>query len=598
MSKDLNIKIAINAIDKATAPIRKITEVSKPMLSALEKVNSKLINVGNNKKSIKTYQDLKARIAETTAAREKAVIRIKEMSDEMLDKNKVSKRMEQRYESAERNIKRMDKKLKELNRESAERISKLKAEGIDTKNLVREQSRLGDSYANLKGKLEKLGEAQARFESKNARYQQSLQRAANVSLVAGGLDRIGRKLTSTVAAPTRKAIDFESEIADVDKFVKNANLTELREQILELGKTTPLGAAGIARLVAAGGKINLPADEALEFAKITERLAVAYNIPVESAADLLPKIKAQMGLTVTQMAELGDAINYVGDNSESNAPNITNILKRVGGLGIKAGLASEQVAAFAGLVDSMAPSAEIASTGMKNLLTTLSQGESLSNEKIDVVQSLGFDAQELAQNMQRDAVGTIRSVLSAIAQEDAAYQVGIIESLFGRESISAATNLVGNLDKFDTVMGAVADKTIFLNSAQKEYNRTSETTRHKLQKLQARWDALLIRIGGKLIPVLKLLMDVIEPIIDVMGKLIKKYPGATTGITLFVGGLGALAIALAPLITAVASLGVASAWASKKVVGLTAANAASGIAGGVGGVGGGKGKWGQLSSPS
>jgi hypothetical protein len=72
--------------------------------------------------------------------------------------------------------------------------------------------------------------------------------------------------------------------------------------------------------------------------------------------------------------------------------------------------------------------------------------------------------------------------------------------------------------------------------------------------MQHRWDALQIKIGDKLIPVLERLMPVIESIIDGIDRFTTNFPTATTVILTAVAAVGCVAVVVAPVLTAIAAL--------------------------------------------
>ena len=145
------------------------------------------------------------------------------------------------------------------------------------------------------------------------------------------------------------------------------------------------------------------------------------------------------------------------------------------------------------------------------------------------------------------------------------------------------------MDKYRHALGLVAENSLFAGSAEKEFDNRSATSANKIKLMQSRWDSVQLKLGNKLIPTIERLFDALEPVIDALGQFIEKNPKLTTGIVLIVGGLGAMAIAIAPVLTAIASLTLAMAYMGKTAAvsaGQTrmgaAANAMNGFYGGKG----------------
>lgn len=281
----------------------------------------------------------------------------------------------------------------------------MRAAGINSNNYASQQTKLRSRIDEATQSITKQSEAESRASALRTKYDRGVANAASVSFVGQAASRVGRGAMNMVRSPFAAAVNFEDEMAGVDKFVKGADIPKLREQILSLGKASPLGASGLARLVAEAGKTGLAADDAFRSATITERAAVAFGVSVETAAERNNKFRASMNMSLDQVAQMNDAINYFGDNSESNADNISNIITRSGAVAKSAGFADAEIAALAATLDAVAPNAEIAATSMKNIASSLTVGDSVSGKAKSAYQQIGLDPEAIARSMVTDAAG-------------------------------------------------------------------------------------------------------------------------------------------------------------------------------------------------
>ena len=586
MNKNVDLTLGIKAIDKFESPMRKFNGLTEESLTVVSQFGKELNKIGGQKKSIKLLKDTENQLSATNQKREEAIKRAKGLARAISEAENPTKRQIAAQKSAERQIGRLTRKHKELKAEAAKRRKDLRAEGIATHNLADEQKRLGAAYEQTKKKAKAFQDIQKNVVEANQRFDAMSQRAANAALIAGEVRNAGHKLVDLVSDPTQSALGFEDVMVDVGKFVKGANIDVLGQQIRDRGGKSLLGSVGVAELVSAGGKLNLNAEQSMDFADISEQRAVALGLSVDEAAESVTKQKAGMNLSLKELRALGDAINYIGDNSYSTAPKVNNIVSRIGAVGKASGLADAEVAGLAAVIDAGAPNAEMAATSMKNILTALTGGERLSGEKIDVLDRLGFDPQDLAESMQNNAAKTIEEVLVAIKNEDAADRNGLINGLFGSESQAAVSNMVGNLDHYRTVMYKTVKSADMAGSIQKEYNTTMSKTSSKLKQQRNQWENLKIQLGEKLLPVLGAITETLSPVLTGMSAFIEKNPTLAKWTIIAAGGLGVAALAITPLVTALYALAAASAWSAKQTAAATAAQAASGILG----TGGGKGK--------
>ena len=151
----------------------------------------------------------------------------------------------------------------------------LKSAGGSTRNLTAEQKRLGEQYSKTANAAKGVALAQAKANKASDNYDKAMQRGANASLIAGGMQRFGGGLLSAFSKPTGAAITFEAQMTDVAKFVHDAD-DALQNKILRLGADSSLGAGGIAELVAAGGQIGLNQNDSLAFATTSLSPAKGY----------------------------------------------------------------------------------------------------------------------------------------------------------------------------------------------------------------------------------------------------------------------------------------------------------------------------------
>lgn len=607
MNKNVDLNIGMSAVGKFESPMRKFNGLTSDSIKLVGQFGKSIRETSHQQKSISKLKVLREETKKLSAQQIEAKNRYEKLRQAVHAGGKPTKRLIQNYKAASNKLNRLTETQKQSRKEIARRLSALKREGIDTRNLTAEQERLGVAYAATTAKAKAYGieqrrvhEANARVKrgvaEANARFDNASQRAANAALIGGAVSRGGRGLISAVRSPTQSAMGFEDAMTEVDKFVKGANIPELSKQIRELGGSSPIGSVGIASLVAAGGKINLNAKQSLEFAKISEKQSVAYGISVNEAANTITKIRTGMNLSMDEIRDLGNAINYLGDNSGSNAANINNIVSRIGAVGKASGLDNTEIAGLAAVIDSAAPNAEIASTSMKNILTALTGGEQLSNKQQDLFERLGFDSQDLAASMQENASKTIGDVLKAIAGENAEDRNGIISALFGRESQAAVSNMVGNIGEYTKVMNEAADSSKYADSTHREYARELDKSSVKLKISEQHWENVKIQLGSKLLPVLSSITNTLSPVISGISNFIEKHPALAKWSIIVAGGLGVAAVAIAPVVTGLYAMGVAAAWFAKQSAAATAAQAMGGMGGSGGKRGRGIGKGGLVGA--
>ncbi len=303
---------------------------------------------------------------------------------------------------------------------------------------------------------------------------------------------------------TGEAIAFESKMADVAKvvnFESPAELENMSRVIQDLSLQIPIAAEGFADITTAAAQSGVAKDKLVEFSIQAAKMGVTFDIAAGEASKTMADWQAGMALTLEETYSLADAVNHLANNMNATAPEIAQILNRMGAVGKAASFTEKQLAALAATGLSSGANAEVVGTGLNSIFSVLTQGSSMSKEAASAFQALGFDAQTLAKNMQMDAQGTIFSVLEAISALPKENQLSVITAAFGQMSLKSIAPMVGNLDNLRAAFGMVGDAAIYAGSMEAEYAARSATTENSLQLMKNSFNVLCITIGSLFLPV-------------------------------------------------------------------------------------------------
>ena len=329
-----------------------------------------------------------------------------------------------------------------------------------------------------------------------------LSKATDIAAKVASFGAIAGGIRSAVGA----AIDFESAMADVRKVVDfdtPQQFKDMQQDILKLTRTLPMTAEDIAKIVAAGGQAGIAKEDLLGFAEAAAKMGVAFDITADQAGDMMAKWRTAFKMNQDEVIALADKINYLGNTTAASAPLISDVVTRIGPLGEVGGVASGEIAALGASIVGVGVQSEIAATGIKNLILGMTQGNKASKEQRKAFASLGFSTVELAKRMQTDAKGAILDLMRAIKNIDPSEQAGMLDSLFGKESIAAIAPLLSNLEGLEENLNKVADAEIYAGSMNAEFQARCETTENSLQLMKNAAGELAINIGSLLLPYIK-----------------------------------------------------------------------------------------------
>lgn len=392
-----------------------------------------------------------------------------------------------------------------------------------------------------------------------------------------------------------RAVAFDKAMADVRKAVDfkdgEAGLKRFGNQLLKLSTELGYTAEELTKIASAAGFAGYKEEEILPFVRAAARMGVAFQMTAEQAGDAMVAMRAAMGLTQKGVEELGDTINYLSDKFQGtvNAADLTEVTRRIGAIGLAAGLAKDEVAGLGAAFLASGTPTEIAATGLKNFLNALTNGSLAAKEKREALATIlgtnadvkaqmeslqgvtgkgigkiksqlkaarariGLDtADMIAKGMQTDPQKTIRTVLQALAKMPKEMQPGLVFKLFGEESKGAIMPLLGNPKLLDQAFGLIQNKTAIAGSMQREFANQMGTTSKQLGQFKAGIEAIGISIGAALLPTLNAAIKAVMPLIVRFAEWAQKNEGLMRIIVGVTAALAGLVIAL-PIIAGVVS---------------------------------------------
>lgn len=343
--------------------------------------------------------------------------------------------------------------------------------------------------------------------------------AKDVNTLSASVQKVSSKVAKAMATATsaaitaitvdaaKKAIEFESTMADVAKVVdglrdENGAFTksyyEMSDALLNMSKSIPMTADALGQIMASAGQAGIASEDLAKFTETAAKMGVAFDTTAEQAGDWMATWRTALNLSQTQVTALGDQLNYLGNTTSENALKLSEVVTRVGALGQTAGLSAGEVAALAASMPGV--TAEISATGIKSMMIAMTAGASATSKQAAVLQQLGFTASDMANRMQTDAKGAIIDLLGAIKQLPAAEQTAALSQYFGKESVSSIAPLLKNLGYLQQQFAKVGDAAAYSGSMEEEYAVRADTTANKLQLMQNKLAVLQVQIGNKILP--------------------------------------------------------------------------------------------------
>lgn len=375
--------------------------------------------------------------------------------------------------------------------------------------------------------VDKLSPALSSMQKKIKGFQKGIKSSGLADFSVGDLVG-GGALAAPFIAGAKVAIEFESQMADVRKVVDfdtPKQFAEMGEDILKMSDRLPMAASDIAKLVAAGGQAGIARQDLKQFAEDALKMGVAFDQSADQSGDMMAKWRTSFKMTQGEVVALADKINYLSNNGAANAQQISDIVTRIGPLGSIAGVTSGQIAALGATMAGVGVEQEVAATGIKNFMVALTAGKSATKQQQAGMKELGLSSTKLAASMQKDAQGTMLTVLQQISKLDKTRQVAAFNVLFGKESMGAIAPLLANLDLLKKNFNMVGDASQYTGSMQKEYEARAATTANQLQLLNNQATHAGVALGNALLPQINASARGMMPLINKVTDFLSRNPG-------------------------------------------------------------------------
>ena len=405
--------------------------------------------------------------------------------------------------------------------------------GFNLKAVVTCVDKVSPQLNTMKGKLEKF------------------QKKMNKS----GFGKLGLKDAITgvdISAPfvkgVKDAMAYEEVMADIRKIVDfdtPEQFKQMGQDIREMSLTLPMAAKDIGAIVAAGGQTGIPKEDLKQFAEDVIKMGIAFDTSAEEAGSTMVTWRTALNLTQKEVVALSDKINLLSNTQNAKAKDISDVVTRMGTLAATSGVSADKLAALSSTIIATGTNTDQAATGIKNFMLTLTSGKAATANQQKALQQLGFTSTKIAKRMQKDAQGTIMSILESLGKVSKERQSAALTVLFGQESVAAISPLLNNMELLKENFKRVGDSSLYAGSMQKEYESRSNTTANKLQLFNNALTNVSLAIGDALLPVVTELLTQMQPLIVSFGDFIQKHPELVKMVTMAVVGFIGLRVACA-----------------------------------------------------
>ncbi len=563
MSNNLELKVTLSALDKATAPFKSIIATNKKLAQSIANAKKNLKALENQKKVIENFKALKKSVAINNAELAKAQNEAQKLSAKFAQLATPTAKMHKEMQQAQARVKALKNEKTNLQRKVNETKTTLDKYGISTRNLGSANAMLNEKIKSANRalteqnrQLKRNADTQARLNKARSSYDKTLSMRDKMS---GGAMKAGLASGAILGAEVamlKPALSFEAEFSRVialTRLDKNKNaeqINALREQAKQLGATTSFTstdvAAGQGYLAMAGFNDN----QILKSMPSILNMTKAADMEMGRVSDISSDILSGFKKSADDMTNVSDVLTLTFTTSNTNLELLGDSMKYVGPIATKTGQEFETMAAMVGLLGNVGIKGSQAGTSLRSMLNRLA-GPPKSAAK--ALKKLNVQA--------KDAKGNLRPVtdiLADIAAKSKKYgnadQMSFFKDIFGEEAATAAAELITQSGE-----DGIRKYAEMLKNASGTSAKVAETMADNLQgdlkNLESAREALGISVFDQNNTLLRGFTASLTEMLRGMNEWIKANPELAKTIfklitftALFLGGLSAIGLMLVTII--------------------------------------------------
>lgn len=423
--------------------------------------------------------------------------------------------------------------------------TKLRAIGDAVRDLERDEKALGKSIRDAMQNGRPVGALAQQYRELETRIGAARREQERMTKAVRGMDAgkamMGRGVgmmgsaaaaAATGALPIIAAASYEKAMLGVAKQVdgardENGKLTatywEMFKAIQQLGREIPVPTNELAMMAEQGARMGVPKEQLIEFVRTTAMMGTAMDLPREELADDMGKIANLFKLPIPEIKNLGDAINYLDDNSVAKGGDIIDFLRRTGGVAGAVKVTGKEMAALGSTLLSLGERSETASTASNAFIQKLAAAEKGSKKFQGAMEELGLSSEQVQKDMQKDAQGTMLKVLDAVNKLPKDKQLGVLVDLVGLEHSDTIAKLSNGVAEYR--------KQIDMVNSQKVEGSMSREFAAQLASTNAQWEITKnrvfevgVNIGTVLLPAINNFMGVIGTVTSALADFTMEHP--------------------------------------------------------------------------
>lgn len=571
MANDLRLQVLLSTIDKATRPLKHISEGSLETARALKAARDSLKQLNSQQKDISAWRTQRAAVEQTGASLTAARDRVKTLSQEFAATGAPTRAMTRSFQSAVREAQR----LKQQHQQQSEQLqglrSKLYDAGISTKNLgtherqLREQINATNASISLQGKrMAELSAQHKRAAVARSQMEKSQRAAGNLAVNGAAGLGIGYAASRPIAAAVKAFAPNEDSATQLkvsmmdDTGKVSEDFQKITDLATKLGDRLPGTTADFQNMMTMLRRQGISAQSILGgTGEAAAYLGVQLNMGATEAAEFAAKMQDATRTSEKDMMGLMDTIQrgfYAGvdpTNMLQGFSKIAPVMDVIKKSGIDA---AKELAPLLIMMDQAAMEGGSAGNAFRKIFQA-----GLNQEKVEKANKLLAGSNKEVSFKFTDDKGNFAGLENLYAQIEKLKalndvdRTAVKQALFGDDAETMST-LDAMMNKGLAGYKEVQQKLQIQADLRTRVNEQLGTLTNVMEAAEGSFTNAMAEFGAAVAPDLKDLINTLGEIANSIGTWARENPKLAGGLVKVVAAVAGLAFVFGGLALTMASM--------------------------------------------
>lgn len=571
MANDLRLRVLLDAIDQATAPLKQIDKASLEAGRQLKAARDRLKELNAQQKDVSAWRTQLTQTQETTQALEAARAKVRAISQEMAATGAPTKAMASNMRTAVREAQR----LKTEHQQQAEKLQQLRGKlygaGISTRDLGSHERKLREQITSTNEAISAQGRRMNELVSMQAKLAKArgvLEKSQRLGASMAGTGAAGLATGYAAAQPVKAVLGAFAPNEDSATQLKvsmmdgNGKVSEDFQKISDLatslGDRLPGTTADFQNMMTMLRRQGLSAQSILGgTGEAAAYLGVQLKMPVEEAAEFAAKMQDATRTSEKDMMALMDTIQrgfYAGvdpGNMMQGFSKVSPVMDIIKKTGIEA---ANELGPLLVMMDQASMEGGAAGNAFRKIFQAGLDKDTVK----DVNKIMALEGRSIRFNF-TDSKGNFAGLENLFAQIDKLRglndedRTSTMKALFGDDSETITvlnTMMAKGLSGYREIQNKLTDQADLRTRVNEQLNTLSNV----MEAAEGSFTNALAEFGAAVAPELKELINTLGEVAASVGAWARENPALAGGLVKVVAAVAVLAAGFGGLAITMASL--------------------------------------------